>query len=197
MKFLDERSLKTLGDWLKRKWHNCQERRLKAQQAFDEANVSEDIIRQEWKAQVTEQTKPLARQSNTQADKIVQEIITLRDTLKSYKNDLVAIEKMLAIGVYEEDMDATDARIRYEEIQDRIKSINETLKRKRSALTVDGRVRLESLIGNQYLKLRLNARALKTRIRDRLRRRKFELERLERAYRKTTSGKFGWLVMFH
>jgi hypothetical protein len=35
----------------------------------------------------------------------------------------------------------------------------------------------------------MNARSLKHRIRDRLRQRKFELEKLERAYRHTVNGK--------
>jgi hypothetical protein len=36
----------------------------------------------------------------------------------------------------------------------------------------------------------MNACALKARLRDRLRQRKFELERLERSYRITVNGKF-------
>lgn len=58
---MDDKSLQTLGDWLKRKWENCQQRRLKAEQNFDAVNLHEDVIRQEWNAQIIEQTKPLAR----------------------------------------------------------------------------------------------------------------------------------------
>lgn len=113
--------------------------------------------------------------------------MTLEDCQKASKKELVDIERMLAIGVYE---DATEAGSQQDEVQTRINSLTETLKRKRSALGVTGKARLASLVGNQFLRLRMNARALKTRIRDRLRQRKFELDRLERAYRKTSNGKF-------
>lgn len=128
-------------------------------------------------------------QSKDKADKIIEEIMTLEDCQKAYKKELVDIEKMLAIGVYEDGMDAVEASSQQDEVQDRIKSLAETLKRKRSALGVTGKARLASLVGNQFLRLRMNARALKSRIRDRLRQRKFELDRLERAYRKTSNGK--------
>jgi hypothetical protein len=59
---------------------------------------------------------------------------------------------------------------------------------KRDALGVDGRLNLAKLTGSEYLQLRMNARALKKRIRERLRQRKFEHERFERAYRSSTNG---------
>lgn len=53
---------------------------------------------------------------------------------------------------------------------------------------VEERVALDELRQSRYLRDRMNARALKTRIRDRLRQRKFELEKLECAYRHTVNG---------
>jgi hypothetical protein len=66
----------------------------------------------------------------------------------------------------------------------------ETLRRRREGLGVTGRAKLVALRGNVFLQVRMNALAVKTRIRDRLRQRKFELERIERAYRQTVGGKF-------
>jgi hypothetical protein len=43
---------------------------------------------------------------------------------------------------------------------------------------------------NEFLQVRMNARALKARLRDRLRQQKFEMDRVERSHRKTASGKF-------
>jgi vacuolar-type H+-ATPase subunit E/Vma4 len=68
--------------------------------------------------------------------------------------------------------------------------IRTTLQRKQEALGVDAQLDLQQLTNNAFLRLRMNARALKQRIRDRLRQRKFELERLERAYRVSTNGKY-------
>lgn len=59
---------------------------------------------------------------------------------------------------------------------------------KKAALGVEARTLLTDISTSDYLRLRMNARALKQRIRDRLRHRKFELERLERAYRVTVNG---------
>jgi hypothetical protein len=61
-------------------------------------------------------------------------------------------------------------------------------------LGVDGRLSLTRLREDPYLQLRMNAQILKRRIRERLRHRKFELERLERAYRCSSSGKRNHLV---
>jgi hypothetical protein len=64
----------------------------------------------------------------------------------------------------------------------------DTLRRRRAALGTEDKVNLERMKKDIYLTVRLNALAIKTRIRDRLRQRKFELERLERSYRATVNG---------
>lgn len=69
VKYLDDKSLNNLGDWLKRKWEACQKRKIAAETEFCNANMDERVtrddwellIRSEWKAQVIEQTKPLQR----------------------------------------------------------------------------------------------------------------------------------------
>ncbi|KIJ05959.1 hypothetical protein PAXINDRAFT_57246, partial [Paxillus involutus ATCC 200175] len=61
----------------------------------------------------------------------------------------------------------------------------ETLQRRREGLGVTGCAKLVALRGNVFLQVRMNALSVKTRIRDRLHQRKFELERIERAYRQT------------
>ena len=67
--------------------------------------------------------------------------------------------------------------------------IVDSLRRKRAALGVNDRAHLSLLCRNDFLRIRMNARSLKRRIRDRLRQHKFELEKLERAYRHTINGK--------
>ncbi|KAE9383043.1 hypothetical protein BT96DRAFT_770065, partial [Gymnopus androsaceus JB14] len=61
------------------------------------------------------------------------------------------------------------------------------LKKKEEALGVTARQQLQHLIKSPFLTKKMNARALKTRIRERLRSRKFELDRLERSFRKQRS----------
>jgi predicted nucleic acid-binding Zn-ribbon protein len=62
------------------------------------------------------------------------------------------------------------------------------IKKKHQNLGIDGRQSLIKLKNNKFLQLRVNALALKSQIHKRLRDRKFELDRLERAYRQTTSN---------
>jgi hypothetical protein len=66
----------------------------------------------------------------------------------------------------------------------------ETLRRWQEGLGVTGHAKLVALRGgNVFLQVRMNALAVKTQIRDCLRQCKFELERIERAYRQTVGGK--------
>lgn len=65
---------------------------------------------------------------------------------------------------------------------------------KESALGVEAKNQLRHLIRSVFLTKRMNARALKTRIRERLRSRKFELDRLERSYRKQRSGMLPFML---
>ena len=80
-----------------------------------------------------------------------------------------------------------DARVQYAKSAD-------TLTRRCAALGFSQRADLQQLKKNVYLQVRMNARALKARLRDRLRQRKFELEKLERSYRNTVNGKFIYLI---
>lgn len=56
------------------------------------------------------------------------------------------------------------------------------------SLGVSQTTMLRTLKQNKYLLARMNALALKHRLRDRLRQQKFEMERLERSYRHTMNG---------
>ncbi len=62
------------------------------------------------------------------------------------------------------------------------------IRKKVEELGVDELSDFQSLLNSKFLQLRMNARALKMRIRQRLRDRKFELDRLERSYRTAVNG---------
>jgi hypothetical protein len=66
--------------------------------------------------------------------------------------------------------------------------------RKRVQLGMEGRQHLQRLRDSRYLQVRVEALALKTRIRERVRQRKFELERLERAYRQAIHGEYSIVI---
>ena len=78
------------------------------------------------------------------------------------------------------------------ELETALKSLRKAhlkVTKKEDALGVDAKNQLRHLINSPFLTKKMNARALKTRIRERLRSRKFELDRLERSYRKQRSGR--------
>lgn len=62
------------------------------------------------------------------------------------------------------------------------------VRRKELALGVSGRKALAQLAKSPYITARMNARALKYRAREKLRNRKFELDRVERNYHRKKTG---------
>ena len=65
-----------------------------------------------------------------------------------------------------------------------------TLQSREQALGVSHSAELGRLTNSPYIAARMNARALKHRLRDKLRARKFELDKIERSFRKQVNGKF-------
>lgn len=135
-----------------------------------------------------EQTKPLKRQSKSLADKEIQEILLLTKNVESYKAQVDEYHTMIESGKYDNGLDITDIQPLLEETEIALKKLRKSIQNKRIKLSVDDKVNLKNMLGNEFLKKRMNALALKERIRQRLRQRKFELENLERAYRKTANN---------
>ncbi|KAG6849562.1 hypothetical protein H0H93_007407 [Arthromyces matolae] len=186
VEFLTKKNKLSLGFWLARKWKLCQEKKTAAGRVLKEVGVSLDTLRDAWDAQVKEQTKPLVKQSKEMGNKAIEEIMTIIENRKSIQAELQQINVCL---VEEEDNVASeDLRGQKELLVQSLAKIQTTIKSKREKLGIDGRANLAKYKDNQFLQLRLNSQALKHRIRFRLRERKFELERLERAYRQTSSS---------
>jgi hypothetical protein len=85
-------------------------------------------------------------------------------------------------------LDILDISVELSESQGTITRLSNLIRTKRSSLGVSEKARIRKLKDNEFLRVKLNARAVKTRLRDRLRQRKFELERLERSYRQTMNS---------
>lgn len=86
--------------------------------------------------------------------------------------------------------DVLETSEQLEEAQDHLSRLRESRKRKFTALGVGDAAVLQKLKNSVFLQSRMNALALKQRLRDKLRQRKFEIEKLERSYRRTVNGKF-------
>ena len=169
--------------------------------------VGEDVLREEWAAQVQEQTKPLPRrlarrckyctaltkrfvgQSRNQALHAVNSILALEKSLALLNENIRSLELQLMGNSFVLSTDGTDVPQQLEDSRVQQAQIVDSLRRKRAALGVEEHAHLTLLRQNKFLRIRMNARSLKHRIRDRLHQRKFELEKLERAYRHTVNGK--------
>ncbi len=191
IKHLDNKSTLNFGKWLQRKWINMSARKLKASEILDqlaEQGITKEFLSIQWENQIAEQTKPLKKQSKSLADKEIQEILLLTKNVENYKAQIDEYRTMIELENYENGLDITDIQPLLEENEIALKKIRKSIQNKRLKLSVDDKVNLKSMLGNEFLRKRINALALKERIRERLRQRKFELENLERAYRKTANN---------
>jgi hypothetical protein len=130
-------------------------------------------------------------QSRDQASHAINNILALEKTATVLNESIRSLESQLTRNGF---TDCFDVIQQLESSRTQRSQISDSLSRKRAALGVDEHARLTLLHQNNFLRIRMNALSLKQRIRDRLRKRKFELERLERAYRHTINGKQSQLV---
>ncbi|KAG1878578.1 hypothetical protein C8R48DRAFT_745225 [Suillus tomentosus] len=179
IRHLDSKSLQGFGHWLHRRWIHCQTKKNGALDSLHDLQVDEDMLRVEWKAQVDHQTRPAPRQSRNKAAEVITTVLALEKTLEAQEASIRELEMQLHSGrvpdIVEHPLTASEKTA-------------DTLRRRRAALGTEDKVNLQKMKKDIYLTVRLNALAVKTRIRDRLRQRKFELERLERSYRATINA---------
>ncbi|KAF9230152.1 hypothetical protein BU15DRAFT_83984, partial [Melanogaster broomeanus] len=162
-------SLRTSG-WLKRRWNYCQEKKEHAESRLEELGWSMETLKAEWLAQVTEQTKPAPRS---------REIIQWEKALEANRSIMMDLTKAMA----NRNGNPTELTMQLNEATARDTKLKNDIRIGKARLGVDGQANLTALRTNAYLQARMNARALIQRLRDRLRQRKFELEKLERSYR--------------
>ena len=127
-----------------------------------------------------EQTKPLKQQSKGLADQQIREILAL---IKNCDE----LETLILGGNYSEGTSFDDIQEDLEESQAKLMKLQTSIKSKKNKLLVDGRLNLNKLMGNTFLKQHMNAFALKQRLHKCLCHRKFELENVEHTYCNTVN----------
>ncbi|KAG6905017.1 hypothetical protein DXG01_005596, partial [Tephrocybe rancida] len=113
----------------------------------------------------------------------VKELIQLRETQDGLKKrqceyDTLIEDENIPVDEY------TEAKTELEPVRLRLQELSAKIRDKQCTLGVADRVRLDKLLNDPFLAARMNALALKQRLHDRLRSQKFELDRLERSFRK-------------
>ncbi|KAJ6457865.1 hypothetical protein DFH09DRAFT_1255416 [Mycena vulgaris] len=180
----DEANVFRLGEWNKRRALHSAEKRSNAQEILDECGHPLDLLKAEWAKQVKAQTKPLARRTKNMGQKAVEAVFALRDGVKIRKAQVVAAEEAAldAIdGGHQPAIQQTKEHLK--KTKEGLRTAEAKLKQKELALGVRDKARLANLATSKYLDLRMRCRAAKHRLRDRLRSRKFELDRVERSVR--------------
>ncbi|KAI5999920.1 hypothetical protein EDD15DRAFT_2386268 [Pisolithus albus] len=112
------------------------------------------------------------------AENTVLQIMETQKSLEIYEARLAGLEKDLLHGV----VDITNINIEIVECHKKIQNFKQALQRQRTTLGLNGLADLAKIQNSSYLQV-----SIKKCIRDRLRQRKFELERLERSYWHTVS----------
>ena len=184
---------------------------MAAEADLGELGISEEILRREWAAQVQAQTRPPPRmcfffgcqvslihllfkgRAKNKGKQAVEAILVLESTMGSHKKIIRQLEITLAAG---DDLDVAELSEQLQDARAHYSRLEQGLGHKRAELCVAERANLAMLQNDAFLRLRMNALALKQRIRDRLRQRKFEIDKLERSYRRSANGLFLHISVF-
>ncbi|KAG6806635.1 hypothetical protein H0H92_010586, partial [Tricholoma furcatifolium] len=173
-----------LGIWLRRRLLHTQRKKTAAEDILRSCGKPLEYLREQWKAQVEAQTKPLRRQSKHAGKNAVTELMRLREMRDELRQQIKDMNSSL---VMEHDM---PSHVHIEMMTDLhatktlLQELELKITRKERLLGVSERAELKQLITNPYINTMVNALAVKERLRDRLRSRKFELEKVERSFRK-------------
>ncbi|KAH6906264.1 hypothetical protein BKA70DRAFT_1106739, partial [Coprinopsis sp. MPI-PUGE-AT-0042] len=182
--YLGVRSFDNMGAWLRKKWEACSRKRQEAEKMLQELPYTNDEYYAEWQAQVEYQTRPLRRVSKNAGKRAVEEILSLESLSATYIKEKDELDTRLMKG----DSGALDELLAMrEELSSKMQSLSESINKKKSALGLEGRKDLKRLTNSEFLRLKVNAHSLKDRLVANLQKRKFEMERLEKAIHIGTS----------
>ncbi|KAF8191905.1 hypothetical protein K438DRAFT_1919325 [Mycena galopus ATCC 62051] len=159
-------------------------KRAEAKRELVKADKSTEMLREQWEAQVAAQTRPLPRRTKTRGQQAVQAVILLRTAVKTREVQVRELRQKFLDGVSDEDNHSVLYETEWRAAQEALEKSLASLRRKERALGVNEQQELQKLIKSEYMRVRMNARALKLRLRQRLRARKFEMDVVERTYRR-------------
>ncbi|KAJ6574166.1 hypothetical protein B0H19DRAFT_856491, partial [Mycena capillaripes] len=180
----DEVSLQRLGDWLRRRSLHSRKKRQEAESALAECRVRISVLREQWQLQVVAQTKPLPRRSKNKGQQAINAILLLKSAVKKQTDHVNRLRAKFLGAAEDADEEADYYQVEFDKADAARAKAEKTLREKERALGVGERQALSKMSHIQYYNARMNARATKRRLRDRLRQRKFELDLVERSFRR-------------
>ncbi|KAJ3722681.1 hypothetical protein C8R42DRAFT_579935 [Lentinula raphanica] len=183
----DHESLWTLATWIVRKWKIAEEKRLEGEKDVRFSMKNSEFLRGQWAEQVKHQTQPLPKQSRNAAKKAVKEALRLRDVRDALKDRVRRLEEIVT-DVDAEPYEVEEARVDLKEQALKLRKADKDLLAKERALGVEGKAEYREVASSPFIAARLNAKAVKVRLREKLKARKFERDRLERSFRRQMSS---------
>ncbi|KAJ7114460.1 hypothetical protein C8R44DRAFT_881299 [Mycena epipterygia] len=182
----DKMSLGRLAGWLLRRTAHCEEKLCDALAELEKCGIKEEVLRAQWAEQVVVQTKPAPRRSKNQGIAAVEQVLQARQKSDVLFKHVASLEESL------QDDDCTPdvwlyAQLHLDGARMAWKKEKEKAARLERELGVDDSTVLKKLAHAPYYSACMNARALKERLRAKLRDRKFELDPIERSFRRTAS----------
>ncbi|KAJ3720690.1 hypothetical protein C8R42DRAFT_696843 [Lentinula raphanica] len=183
----DRESLWGLATWIVRKWKTAEAKRIEGEKDVRFSMKDPEFLRSQWVEQVNHQTKPLPRQSRSAAKKAVQEALRLRSVRDMFRDRVRRLEE-IATNLDAEPYEVEEAQADLAEQKSRLQKADKDLLEKERSLGVEGKAEYRKVASSPFIAARLNAKAVKVRLREKLKSRKFERDRLERSFRRQMSG---------
>ncbi|CAK5275206.1 unnamed protein product [Mycena citricolor] len=169
-----------LGSWLSRRYADCCQHRQHATNALAECQHSLSVLHAEHAKQVTALSQPLPRQSKNAGKIAIQDVLRKTVAMDRLKNQMSQWNE----AIYKEDAEPVYvdfALQEYAKADAKLSKLAESVRRQKAVMGVEDKANLAKLVKSKYIQTRTNAAAAKTRLRNRLQQRKFELDRVEHA----------------
>ncbi|KAJ7703706.1 hypothetical protein B0H17DRAFT_1157110 [Mycena rosella] len=174
----DKASLGRLASWLLRRTVHCEGKLRDALSDLAASGVAEAVLRAQWADQIAVQTKPIPGRSKTQGQAAVEQVLEVRQRAQQLFERVASLEEALAdefctpeVSLYAR-MNLDDARTAWKQVKDKAVRLEQQL-------GIDDTTQLNKLKHSKYYALQMNGRALRDR--------KFELDPIERSFRRTRS----------
>ncbi|KAJ7681698.1 hypothetical protein B0H17DRAFT_1138296 [Mycena rosella] len=171
----DRTSLGRLAGWLLRRTAHCEGKLRDALADLAASGVAATVLRAQWADQIAVQTKPVARRSKMQGQVAVEQVLEARQKAQQLFERVASLEEALADDPHEPRGGTNGVEAREGQAVRSRGSWASTIPRSSEAEA------------QRIFALQMNGRAVKQRLRAKLRDRKFELDPIERSFRRTRS----------
>ncbi|KAJ3764881.1 hypothetical protein FB446DRAFT_709922, partial [Lentinula raphanica] len=183
----DQESLWGLATWIVQKWKLAEAKRIDGEKDVRFSMKNPDFLRAQWAEQVKYQTRPLPSQSRNAAKKAAQDAVRLRnvrDTLRDRLRRLEAIATDLDAEPYE----VEEAQADLDGQKSKLQKAEKDLRVKERSLGIEANAEYRKVASSPFIAAHLNAKAVKIHLREKLKARKFERDRLEQSFRRQISN---------